>query len=105
MNKIGCKQFDEKVLQANKPVVVEFFTEWSGSALIIAEMLKDLEKRYQQQLNFIYISCDACKKLCKTYRINKIPTILIFNHGEVIEELKGMCSKVQIEETINTIVT
>lgn len=96
-------RFELEVLKSKEPVVVEFFTEWSGSAFIIAELLYALEKQYVKDVKFVIVNMDESEPLRMAYGVKKIPTILFFKDGEVIDQLEGTQPRSKIEEVIENI--
>ena len=58
MKKVIGNRFRGEVIENDKPVLVEFFTEWSGSAFIIAELLYELEKHYAAFVKFVLVNVD-----------------------------------------------
>lgn len=96
-------RFELEVLKSKEPVVVEFFTEWSGSAFIIAELLYALEKQYVKDVKFVIVNMDESEPLRRAYGVKKIPTILFFKDGEVVDQLEGTQPRSKIEEVIENI--
>lgn len=97
------QRFGVEVLRSREPVVVEFFTEWSGSAFIIAELLYALEKQYAGDAKFVIVNMDESEQLRRKYGVKKIPTILFFKDGEVVGQLEGTQPRSKIEETIENV--
>ena len=97
------RRFALEVLESKLPVVVEFFTEWSGSAFIIAELLYALERQYAGKVKFVIVNMDESKQLRKAYGVKKIPTILFFKEGEVVDQLEGTQPRSKIEEAIENV--
>ena len=104
MKKVAGNRFNPEVIENDKPVLVEFFTEWSGSAFLIAELLYELEKEYSSHFKFVLINIDESKSIPKKYGVKKIPTILFFRKGEVINQLEGTPSRVKIKEVLDGII-
>jgi thioredoxin 1 len=103
MIKVMERRFGLEVLESKEPVVVEFFTEWSGSAFIIAELLYALEKQYAGEVKFVIVNMDESEQLRRAYGVKKIPTILFFKDGEVVGQLEGTQPRSKIEEVIENI--
>ena len=104
MKKVIGSRFRAEVIENEKPVLVEFFTEWSGSAFIIAELLYELEKQYAEFVKFVLVNVDESKEIREDYGIKKIPSILFFKKGEVINQLEGTPSRVKIKEVLDQII-
>jgi thioredoxin 1 len=104
MKKLTGKRFKQEVVENNEPVMVEFFTEWSGSAFLIAELLSELEKEYGTHVKFVLVNIDESPEISSRYGVKKIPTILFFRKGEVINQLEGTPSRATIKEVLNNII-
>jgi len=104
MKKVVANRFKHEVIDDKKPVLVEFFTEWSGSAFLIAELLYQLEKQYEEYVKFALVNVDESPEIKEEYGVKKIPTILFFREGEVINQLEGTPSRVKIKEVLDGII-
>ena len=103
MKKITKHQFKLEVIDNDGLVLVEFYTEWSGSAFIITKLLSELEKHYENKVRFVLINIEETKTLSERYGVKKIPTILFFKDGEVIHQLEGIHSRNKIENVLDAI--
>ena len=103
MKKIECKEFEGEVLKNDAQVVVLFSTDWSGSSIIVRGALHELEKKFGDRECFVEIDREECKQICQDYGINKIPTVLFFRDGSVVEQLNGVPSKNEIQEILEKI--
>ncbi|MCF7885750.1 MAG: thioredoxin family protein [Candidatus Marinimicrobia bacterium] len=103
MKKIECQEFDTKVLQKASQVVVLFSTDWSGSSLIVRGALHELEEEFGDKISFIEIDREQCQQICQDYGIKKVPTILFFKEGGVVEQLNGVPSKNTIHKILRKI--
>ncbi len=103
MKKIECSEFDKTVLKSDVPVVVLFSTEWSGSSIIVSGALNEIKNETGMDYKFIEISNEDCRNISGQYGITRVPSILIFRHGEVVEQLNGVPSKTNILKTLKTI--
>jgi thioredoxin 1 len=104
MNKIDWHDFDPQGYETTKAVVVEFFTDWSGSAFIIAQLLYQLEEYYNHYFEFIMVNVEESEKIRAQYGIKKIPTILFFKDGMVINQLEGTQSRSTIKDVLDEII-
>jgi thioredoxin 1 len=104
MKKVVANRFKHEVIDDKKPVLVEFFTEWSGSAFLIAELLYQLEKQYTDYVKFTLVNVDESPEIQKEYGVKKIPTILFFRKGEVINQLEGTPSRAKIKDILDQLI-
>ena len=103
MKQLKCSEFEKEVKGSGKKVVLLFTNDWSGSAIILEGALTALQKKWSQTFSFVKISKDDCYEIGKRFNIQKIPTILIFNSGNVIEKISGVPSKKNIENVFENL--
>ncbi len=103
MIKLKCSAFEEMVLQSKKTVVVLFTNDWSGSAIIVEGALKEIEKEFQGKVLFMEMMQPECTRISSSYGVTRVPAILVFKEGEVVEEIKGVPAKTILREKLSAI--
>ena len=93
--------FAKHVLNNEKLVLVEFYTDWSGSSHILDPMLKTIEEIFQNEVLFCKLNIDQEQDIAQHYGVTDIPTILIFNNSNVIDFLEGIFPGSAIESRLN----
>ncbi len=81
--------FDQEVVKSATPVVVDFWAEWCGPCKMIAPMLDQLAGEYAGKVKIGKVNIDQFQQLAVQYRINSIPTLLIFKGGQVVDQVVG----------------
>ena len=81
--------FDQEVVKSATPVVVDFWAEWCGPCKMIAPMLDQLAGEYAGKVKIGKVNIDQFQQLAVQYRINSIPTLLIFKSGQVVDQIVG----------------
>ena len=98
------KNFESEVLQAETPVVVDFWAEWCGPCKAIAPVIDELSEEYLGKVKFGKVNVDFNQQTAMTYGIRSIPSLLFFNNGSVVNQIIGSVPKDSIvkilEETI-----
>ena len=90
--------FDAEVLQADVPVLVDFFTSWCGPCKRFAPVIEDLAAEADGRFKVVKVDAEKEPALADRFQVNSVPTLLIFRGGEAKKKLLG----VQSRETILT---
>ena len=99
---ISDSSFDTDVLQAEGPVLVDFWAEWCGPCKMIAPVLEELPSEYGEKLKICKMDVDANPETAPKYGIRGIPTLILFNNGDVAGTKVGALSKSQLSEFIDS---
>ena len=93
--------FEEDVLQAPGPVLVDFWAEWCGPCKQIAPALEDLAQRYQDKVQVVKVNIDENPSTPSRYGVRGIPTIMMFKAGEVAAVKVGALPKSRLFEWVD----
>jgi len=92
--------FDETVAAASQPIVVDFWAEWCGPCKMIAPILGEIAVE-QKGVTIAKLNVDENPEIAMRYNVMSIPTLLVFNHGEVAKRLVGAKGKGQLLQELN----
>jgi thioredoxin 1 len=92
--------FERDVLNADRPVLLDFWAEWCGPCKMIAPILDSLADEYKDRLRVVKLNIDENPQTPPKYNIRGIPTLLLFRDGAVAAQQVGAVSKSQLESFI-----
>ena len=93
--------FDADVLKSDKPVVVDFWAEWCGTAKMIAPSWNDVAGTYQGKLQVTKMNVDENRDIPAKFGIRGIPTLMVFKDGQLAATKVGAMSKAQLTAFID----
>ncbi len=94
--------FEEEVLKADEPVLVDYWAEWCGPCKMIAPILDDVSKDYAGRLKVVKLNIDENPETPPKYGIRGIPTLMLFKNGGVEATKVGALSKSQLAAFIDS---
>jgi thioredoxin 1 len=100
---VGEENFQNVVLQSKSPVVVDFWAQWCAPCLAAAPVLEELEKEYSGKIDFAKVNVDENGPLAARYGIAAIPTMLIFNGGQPVQQILGYKPKKELKKVLDEV--
>ncbi|AMA65197.1 Thioredoxin-1 [Candidatus Arsenophonus lipoptenae] len=95
------EDFNIKILNETKPILIDFWAEWCNPCKMITPILSEIADEYKSQLIVGKLNIDKNPKTATKYNIRSIPTLILFKNSEEISRQVGLLSKTQLKEFLD----
>lgn len=103
VGKLDSNSFEPKVLQANEPVLVDFWADWCGPCHALAPVLEGLAQEYDGRADIQKINVDDYPEIASKYGIRSLPTLVLFDQGKPVDILTGVQPRRVISELLEKV--
>ena len=94
-------EFEQEVLKADLPVLVDFWAEWCGPCHQIAPILERLAEEYEGKIKFVKLDTEENFETTESYGVLSLPTLLVFKEGQQIERITGARPKGDLKRSLD----
>jgi len=98
---ISDHDFEEKVIKATKPVLVDFWAPWCRPCQMLAPVIKDLSAEYEGKIDFAKLDVDQNPLTASQYHVMSIPTVFVFKGGKPASQLVGFKPKEELKKALD----
>lgn len=95
--KLTDQNFEQEVLRADMPVLVDFWASWCGPCQMLAPVIAEIAEEYAGKVKVGKVNVDEQPNLANRYGIASIPTVMLFKNGEVVSTSLGYRPKNELE--------
>jgi len=96
-----AKSWEIDVMGSSLPVFVDFWAEWCGPCRMVGPVVEELASEYEGKVNFVKVNVDEANELASKYNVFSIPTLALFNKGELVAQQVGAASKESYKNMID----
>ena len=100
---ITAQNFEQEVLQSDKPVLVDFYADWCGPCKMMAPIVEGLAQGYDGKVKVGKLNIDDEMEIAQPYRVMSIPTFILFKDGKAVETSVGAMSKDELESKLQKV--
>lgn len=97
-------QWESDVMSSPTPVFVDFWAEWCGPCRMVGPVVDELSGEYEGKVKFVKVNVDKAGEIASKYNVFSIPTMILFNKGEILKQQVGAASKDQLKKIIDSAV-
>lgn len=99
---VNDQEFGSKVLEADKPVLVDFWAPWCGPCRMVAPVLEELAGVYADRLTIAKVNTDDNQEVAGRLGIRGIPTLILFSGGREVERIVGALPKAALQARLDS---
>ncbi|NLC11223.1 MAG: thioredoxin [Firmicutes bacterium] len=97
---IGDADFNREVLEAEGPVLVDFWAPWCGPCKMVAPVVEELAKEFAGKVKVVKVNVDENTDSPSRYSVMSIPTLILFKDGQALETMVGFKPKDELADKI-----
>jgi len=91
------KNFDDMMEKLDVPVLVDFYAQWCGPCVMMQPILEDVARRLENEARVAKVDTEKSPKLGSRYQVEALPTLILFNKGEIVEKFIGYRTADELE--------
>jgi len=97
---LNSENFENEVLKSDKPVLVDFFATWCGPCKMTAPHVAKIAENYDGKIKVGVLDVDQAPDIAQNFGVSSIPTLLVFNNGEVVNQHVGSANYPVLEAMV-----
>ncbi|PIQ27416.1 thioredoxin [bacterium (Candidatus Blackallbacteria) CG17_big_fil_post_rev_8_21_14_2_50_48_46] len=101
LQEVTDQNFEEEVLKAGSPVLVDFWAPWCGPCRLVTPVVEEIAKEYEGKLKVVKVNTDDNPQTAVNYHISGIPSLLLFKEGQVADQIVGAVPKARLSNMVS----
>ncbi len=101
---VSDADFENEVLKADEPVMVDFWAEWCGPCKALSPIVDEVANEVSGKMKVVKVNIDENPNAPTKYGVRGIPTLMVFKGGELVDTKVGGMSKTQLNDWLNSVV-
>lgn len=98
--RVTSQNYHQEVLQADRPVLVEFFADWCGKCAMMEDVVDELAEEYDGMAKVCQIEIDESEALAQEFEVEVVPTFVVFKNGSPVSAASGVLNKKTLADMI-----
>jgi thioredoxin 1 len=98
------ENFEQLVLKAQGPVLVDFWATWCSSCIALTPRLEEIAGTLAGKATIVKVNAEECPEIAAQYGVRGLPALLFFKNGQIVNSLSGNQSKAVIQSTLEQLV-